>query len=82
MHAEVAWLILSSGTQVQSQIMLDPNYLPNYPSVSYDYGVSNLSKKVHFNSDHKRSLAMTKACIYCHFNMNLNMDINSNMYMK
>ena len=82
MHAEVAWLIVSSGTQVQSQIMLDPNYLPNYPSVSYDYGVSNLSKKVHFNSDHKRSLAMTKACICCHFNMNLNMDMNSNMYMK
>ena len=39
MYAEVAWVLVSSGTQVQPQIILDPNYLPDYLSVSYDYGV-------------------------------------------
>ena len=37
MNSEVAWVITSSGTQVQSQIILDPDYLPDYLSVSYDY---------------------------------------------
>ena len=40
-YAEVAWVLVSSGTQVQSQIILDPDYLPGYLSVSYDYGVYN-----------------------------------------
>ena len=43
MNSEVAWVLLSSGTQVQSQIMLDPDYLPAYPSVSYDYGHTSLA---------------------------------------
>ena len=34
--AEVAWV--SSGTQVQPQVILDPDYLQDYLSVSYDYG--------------------------------------------
>ena len=33
MHAEVAWVLVSLGTQVKPQIILDPDYL----SVSYDY---------------------------------------------
>ena len=37
MHAELAWVLVSSGTQVQSQIILDIDYIPDYPSVSYDY---------------------------------------------
>ena len=37
MYADVAWVLVSLGTQVQSQIILDPNYLPDYPSVSYNY---------------------------------------------
>ena len=37
MYAEVAWVLVSSGTQVQPQIILDPDYLPDYLSVSYDY---------------------------------------------
>ena len=37
MNAEVAWVLVSSGTQVQLQIMLNPDYLPDYLSVSYDY---------------------------------------------
>ena len=38
MYDKVAWLLVSSGTQVQSQTILDPDYLPDYLSVSYDYG--------------------------------------------
>ena len=37
MYAEVAWILVSSGTQVQPQLILDPHYLPEYISVSYDY---------------------------------------------
>ena len=37
MYAEVAWVLVSSGTQIQSQIILDPDHLPDYISVSYDY---------------------------------------------
>ena len=39
MYAEVTWVLVSSGTQVQSQIILDPDYLPDYLSVSYDYDI-------------------------------------------
>ena len=37
MYAEVGWVLVSSGTQVQLKIILDPDYLPENPSVSYDY---------------------------------------------
>ena len=37
MYAEVAWVLVSSGTQVQPQVIFDPDYLPDYLSVSYDY---------------------------------------------
>ena len=37
-YAEVPWVLVSSGTQVQSQVILDLDYLPDYISVSYDYG--------------------------------------------
>ena len=37
MYSEVAWVPVSSGTQVQSQIILDPDYLPDDLFVSYDY---------------------------------------------
>ena len=33
----IAWVLVSSETQVRPQIILDPNYLPDYLSVSYDY---------------------------------------------
>ena len=36
MHSEVAWVLVSSRTPVQLQIILKPDYLPNYLSVSYD----------------------------------------------
>ena len=37
MYSEVAWALVSSGTHVQPQIILDSGYLPNDLSVSYDY---------------------------------------------
>ena len=37
MYAEVAWMLISLGTQVQPQLILDPHYLSDYISVSYDY---------------------------------------------
>ena len=39
MNSEVAWLLVSSGTQVQPQIILDPDYIPDYLSVSYGYEI-------------------------------------------
>ena len=37
MYAEVAWVLVPSGTQAQPQVILDPDCLPDYLSVSYDY---------------------------------------------
>ena len=35
---EVAWVLVSSGTQVQTQIILNPDCFPDYLSgSSYDY---------------------------------------------
>ena len=44
MYSEVTWVLVSSGTQVQPQIILTPDYLPDYLSVSYYYGL-----KDHYN---------------------------------
>ena len=44
MYAEVAWVLVSSETQVKPQIMLEPNYLPDYLSVFYYYVII---KKIH-----------------------------------
>ena len=41
MYAEVAWVLVSSGTQVQSQIIVNLDYLPDYISISYGYGQSD-----------------------------------------
>ena len=38
MHAQINWVLGSSGTQVQPQVILDLDDLPDYLSVSYDYG--------------------------------------------
>ena len=37
MYSEVAWVLVSSGTQFQPQIILDPDYCLDHLSVSYDY---------------------------------------------
>ena len=44
MYAEVAWVLVSSGTQAQPQIMVDPDYLPDCLSVSYDYALSKQNR--------------------------------------
>ena len=41
MYAEVAWVLASSGTHAQPQIIPDTDYLPDYLSVSYDYDLYN-----------------------------------------
>ena len=45
MYAEIAWVLVFWGTQVQPQVILDPDYLPDYLSVSYDYARTHLSYK-------------------------------------
>ena len=42
MHAEVAWELVFLETQVQPQTILDPDYLSDYLSVSYDYDLTCL----------------------------------------
>ena len=37
MYAEVAWVLVFSGRQVQPQIAPNPDYIPEYLCVSYDY---------------------------------------------
>ena len=38
MYSEVAWILISLGTQIQQQIILDPDYLPDHLFISYGYG--------------------------------------------
>ena len=45
MYAEVALVLVSSGTQVQPQIILDPDYLPDYLSLSDSYGFPKLNNR-------------------------------------
>ena len=40
MYSEVAWVLVSSGTQVHPQRILNLDYLRDYPSVSYDYEIT------------------------------------------
>ena len=35
--------VVSLGNQFQPQIILDPDYLPDYLSVSYDYGFDHMT---------------------------------------
>ena len=46
MYGEVAWVLVSLGTQVQPQITFDPDYLPDYLSVSYYYSDTLNSKNL------------------------------------
>ena len=43
MYSEVAWVLVSSGTEVQPQIILEQEYLPDYFSVSYDHYADGLA---------------------------------------
>ena len=42
MYSEVALVLVFLGTQVQPQIKLQPDYVPDYLSVSYDYIMTDL----------------------------------------
>ena len=44
MTSEVAWVLVSSGSQVQQPIILDSDYIPDYLTVSYNY--DNCHKRV------------------------------------
>ena len=37
MYSEVVWVLVSSGTQVHPQTILEPDYLSDYLPVFYDY---------------------------------------------
>ena len=37
-YADVAWVLVSSGTQIQLQIIPDPDYLSDLLFFFYDYG--------------------------------------------
>ena len=64
MYAEVAWVIVSVGTQVKPQIILDPDYLPDYLSVSYDYGVTKQNLAI-LISKYKFSALSKSKFTYC-----------------
>ena len=40
MYSDIAWVLVSSRTQVQPEIILDSDYLPDYLSISHDYNIS------------------------------------------
>ena len=44
MYSEVAWVLVSSGTQVQPQIILVPDHLPENLSVSYHNDCRNIPR--------------------------------------
>ena len=45
MYAEVAWVLVSLGSQVQPQIILDPDYLPDCLFVSDDYEIIMITRQ-------------------------------------
>ena len=59
MYAEVAWVLVSSRTQVQPQIILDPDYLPDYLSRFYMLMCYNL-----FITPDKNDMKIEKNEIY------------------
>ena len=57
MYAEVAWVLVSLRTQVQPQIILDPDYVPDDLSISYDYDW-NKGLKLYRNSIESQSTSV------------------------
>ena len=45
MYVDVAWVLVSLETQVKPQILLDPDYLPDYLFVSDDYGITMITRQ-------------------------------------
>ena len=46
MYAEVAWVLVSSWSQVQPQIILDPDYFPDYLFVFDDYEITMITRQM------------------------------------
>ena len=49
MYAEVTRILVSSGTQAQSQAIPNPDYLPDYLSISHDYALTITLRYNHIN---------------------------------
>ena len=49
MYAEIVWVLVSSGTQVPPQVILDSDYLPDYLSDSYDYDFTKRTMQLNVN---------------------------------
>ena len=56
MYAEIAWVLVFSGAQVQPQITLDPDYLPDFLSISYGHGWMNYILPVTNTEQSKRKI--------------------------
>ena len=54
MYAEIACVLVSLGTQFQAQVILDPDYLPNYLSAPNDYTCSHFKFKIINEKIHNR----------------------------
>ena len=63
MNSEVAWVLVSSGSQAQQQIIFDPDYLPDYLFVSYDYYLSKI-KIANYTNFIIVCIKFTKICVY------------------
>ena len=50
MNSEVAWVLVSLETQVQPQIILDPDYVPDYLSVSDYAALAQIHMKFVFHN--------------------------------
>ena len=74
MFIEVVWVLVSSGTQVQPQIILDPDYLPDYLSVSYDYG---WTYKLHLETIALKALMIMPTLLLQKTSLNLKSKENS-----
>ena len=60
MSSELAWVLVSSETQLQLQIMLALECLPDYLSVSYDYGRNS-----------NRNISIFLQSIVCYYQLHL-----------
>ena len=66
MYSEVAWVLISLGTLVQSQIILNPDYLPDYLSISFNYGKSEAINLMQNADLTEKSRTLENIKIYYH----------------
>ena len=64
-NSEVASVLVSLGTQVQPQIILDLDYLLDYLFISYDYGETNCSTPITGSSEKIENAAKSCKNTYC-----------------